>query len=288
MSFLAAVLVMAAWPVREVERPIVVFPGMTEIEVGLAGTSAARWFDEDSRTRVLPPGSTTSAAAVGVGARYGLFQGLEVSVALPWIARLDPEGSEPVSGSGRAELGARYELPWPGVTWTETGEQIAPPFRIAGEIRAVLPSTARRLRTDEAGVVHKDHLAVAGALQVKHHVGELTAAHATAGFVAPFANAEDREAERDPPSTLFLAAGSTFQPSDRIWADLSAAFTRTNRDRIAGGVVPRSDQFLVELRPAAGVTVLRNLDVSVHAGLPLAGKNTPQSFTIGTGARFRF
>lgn len=261
---------------------------MTEIEGELAGATASRWYDADSRRRSLPPGSVSSATSATIAGRYGLFQGLEVTVALPWIARLDPEGGRPVSGVSRAELGARYELPWPGTTWTETGEQVPPRFRLSVDVAAVLPSTARRLRTDDAGVVHKDHLAVAAALRAKHHVSDAIAVHGRAGFVAPFANAEDREAERDPPTTFEVSAGATYQASDHVWGDLGAAFVRTNRDRIAGGVVPRSDQFRVEVRPALGVAITRDVDLGLRLALPIAGKNTPQSFSIASEARVRF
>ena len=281
-------LVLMQWPIQEVARPLVAEPGMSEVEVAVAAASASRWYDADSRTRAMPPGSASSAATAEIAGRYGLFQGLEVSVALPWIARLDPAGGDPVSGAGRAELGARYELPWPGTTWTETGERIPPPFRVSGDVAVVLPSTARRLRTDDAGVVHKDHLAAAGAVRVKHHVSDHAAAHAFAGFIAPFANAEDREAERDPPSSFTLSAGSTYQATARLWADVTASFTRTNRDRVAGGVVPRTDQFLVRLEPAAGLAIARNVDVAIRLAVPLAGKNTPQSFTLSSEARVRF
>ncbi len=287
MSF-AAVLLLLSWPIREVERPLVIPPGVAEVEGEVAAASSSGWYDADSRRRALPDGSASSAATAAVSGRYGLFQGLEVGVRVPWIARLDTAGGDPVSGSGRAELGARYELPWPGTTWTETGEQIPPPFRVAAEAAVVLPSTARRLRTDELGVVHKDHLAIAAAIHAKHHASDATAPHASLGFVAPFANEEDRAADRDPPSSLFLSAGSTFQPSDRIWADLTATFARTNRDRVAGGAVPRTDQFLVELNPAVGLNLERNVDVALRAGIPLAGKNTPQSFSITSEARIRF
>ena len=159
---------------------------------------------------------------------------------------------------------------------------------VAGELSTVLPTTARRLRTDPGGVVHPDHLAIGGTLYVKQVLLDSTAAHGSVGFVYPFANADDDRAKRDPPSTFAVTAGSTFQISERIYADATAAFTRTNRDRVSGGIVPRTDQYRVEVRPTAGIQIDPRFDLAGSASIPVAGKNTPQSYGVNAQLRFRF
>ena len=115
-----------------------------------------------------------------------------------------------------------------------------------------------------------------------------TAAWGSAEIVFPFANEDDDLAERDPPATFRFAAGSIFQIDDRFHASAGASFTRTNRDRIAGGIVPRSDQFRIDLMPEVGVALHRQIDVAVGAALPVSGKNTPQSYLATATARVRF
>lgn len=273
---LLALAMLADYPAREVERPLVVPPGMSEVAGTLEYRDADRFYDPDSRIRRLPGDASSSAALARAHGRYGLFQNLEVRVAAPWTVRLDPAGGDAVSGLGRLSLGARYELrPRPGSF-------------VAGELDAVLPSTARRLRTDPDGTVFRDHLAIAGALHTKHSFLDASAAHASLGFIFPFANADDQDADRDPPATLFVEAGSTFQVGLHLWADATAAFTRTNREEVAGGTVPRSDQFRVDLKPSAGIHVTAAADVSLHGSIPVAGKNTPQTWGAAMQLRFRF
>lgn len=261
---------------REVDRSLVLPPGVAEAAIEGEYTLAARYFDRDAATRALPAGAAARAATATIRGRYGLFRSLEVFAEGPWIVRLDPEGDRAVSGAGRAAIGARYQLSPKPITF------------LAADLAAVLPTTAPRLRTGADGTIHRDHLAVAGTLHLKQRLFASGAAHASAGFVAPFANADDEDAGRDPPSSFFVVAGSTFQLSDRWWADASGRFTRTNRDRVAGGVVPRSDQFLAELRPTLGANLRRDADLEVTTSLPVAGKNTPQSFGVTATVRIRF
>lgn len=275
-SVVFALVLFLDFPAREVDRPLVVSPGMSELNGGFEYRDAGRFYDEDSRLRRLPGDASTSAALATAHGRYGLFRNLEVRASVPWTVRLDRAGGSTVSGLGRMSLGARYQM------------QPAPASFVAGEVAMVLPSTARRLRTAPDGTVQRDRLAIAGALHAKHVLLDASAAHASLGFVFPFANADDQEADRDPPATLFVEAGSTFQVGHRLWADASAAFTRTGREDVGGTVVPRSDQFEVALKPSAGIHVTRAADVSLHGSIPVAGRNTPQTFGAALQLRFRF
>lgn len=249
---------------------------MSEVGGVFVYRDADRFYDSGSRLRPLPGDASTSALLATAHGRYGLFQNLEVRVAAPWTVRLDRAGGSPVSGLGRLELGARYEI------------RPKPIAFVAGEVALVLPSTARRLRTGPDGSVRRDHLAVAGALFAKYTVLDASAAHVSLGFVFPFANADDQQADRDPPASLFVEAGSSFQVGGHVWADGSARFTRTHRDEVAGGAVPRTDQFEVALKPSAGVHVTRAADVSLHGSIPVAGRNTPQTWGAALRLRFRF
>ena len=267
----------ADYPDREVDRPIVLPPGLSEIGAGAGYARAARAYDDGSRAHPLPSGGVESAILASAFARYGVFQGLEVWAVAPYIVRLQEAGADrPVSGTGRGELGARYEIHPRPLTYAS----------VSGGL--VLPSTARRLRTDPDGTLHRDHLAVSGAASFKHVLLDQTAAWGSASIEFPFANEDDDAEDRDPPATMRFAAGSTFQLEHRIWASIGGSLTRTNRDRIAGEVVPSSDQFRVDLLPAIGVHLHRQLDATISAAVPVAGKNVPQAYLAGGSLRVRF
>ena len=266
----------AEYPDREVDRPLLIAPGLSEVTVSAEYAAARRFFDEDGRETDLPEGAARSAITATALARYGVFQGLEVFASAPWLVRLQSEGRDDLSGSGRAALGAGYEV------------SPQPFLFLAARGALVLPSTARRLRTDDAGVVHHDHLAVAGAIHYKQALLDSSATHGSFEIVFPFANAEDQEIRRDPPSTLRFTAGSTFQVQQNLFVDAAASFTRTNRDRIAGGIVPRSDQFRADVRPSVGLHVLPQGDLLVTLVLPVAGRNTPRAASAIAAARLRF
>lgn len=267
----------AEYPDREVDRPIVIAPGLSELSAGGLYARATRGFDETARTRALPAGGVESAATATVSGRYGVFQGLEVFVLAPYVVRLQESGSDRVlSGIGRAALGARYEISPRPLTFAS----------VSGGL--VLPSTARRLRTDPDGTLHRDHLAVSGAASFKQVLLDHSAAFGVAEVEFPFANEEDDDADRDPPATLRFSAGSIFQLESRVWVSAGASLTRTNRDRIAGEIVPESDQFRVDLLPALGVHLHRQIDATASAAIPVAGKNVPQSYFAGGAVRVRF
>lgn len=266
----------AEYPDREVDRPIVLPPGMSEVSAAGEYARATRGFDSDARTGALPEGGLESAATATALARYGVFQGIEVWVRAPYVLRLGAKDERPLSGTGRAAFGARYEVSPRPLTY----------IAAAGGI--VLPSTARALRTDPDGTLHRDHLAVSGSLAFKQVLLDQTAAWGFGEIVFPFANEDDDAAQRDPPATFRFAAGSLFQIDDRFHASAGASFTRTNRDRIAGGIVPRSDQFRVDLLPELGVQILPQVDFAIGAALPVSGKNTPQSYFVTGTARVRF
>lgn len=267
----------AEYPDREVDRPIVLPPGLSEVSAAGEYARATRGFDEGARTHALSDGGIESAATATALARYGVFQGLEVWVRAPYVVSLGVRGDErPLSGTGRAAFGARYELSPRPLTY----------LAAAGGI--VLPSTAPALRTDPDGTLHRDHLAVSGTLSFKQVLLDATAAWGVAEIVFPFANEDDDLGQRDPPATFRLAAGSIVQIDDRFHASAGASYTRTNRDRIAGGVVPRSDQFRVDLLPEVGVLLHPQVDVAAGAALPVSGKNTPQSYLFTATARVRF
>lgn len=266
----------ADWPAREVDRPLVLDAGTTELSLAGDVARAAHVFDEDSRARGLPDGGELTAATVTVAGRYALFQGAEVWFHAPYVARLEAPGTEPVSGSGRASFGARYEVKPSPLTF------------VAATAGIVLPSTSRRLRTAPDGTLVRDHLAVRGAAAFKQVLLDATAAWGTVEIVFPFANEDDDEAERDPPATYRVSAGSTFQIDSRFFVEAGAAFTRTNRDRIAGAVVAGSDQYRVELEPVAGAHLHERADARAWLSIPVAGKNTPQSWIAGGELRVRF
>ena len=267
---------LADYPDREVDRPLVVEPGMSEAALTGEWARASRIYDGDARSRALPEGAAQSAVTAMVAGRYGLFRGLEVWFRAPYVVRLGTRGEDPVSGTGRGAFGARYQI------------QPQPMTFAAVTAGVVLPSTARKLRTAPDGTVFRDHLAVEGAAAFKQVLLDSTAAYGLAGIVFPFANEDDDEAERDPPATFRLAAGSIFQVHDRFYADAGVSYTRTNRDVVSGGIVPRSDQYRVDLRPAAGYQPLPRLDLRAAAALPVAGKNTPQSIEVTGEVRWRF
>lgn len=281
LAIAAAVLVAATahadYPDREVDRPIVLPPGLSEAGASGEYARATRGFDADARTRALGDGGIESAVTTTALARYGVFQGLEVWVRAPYVLRLGVRGDDrPLSGTGRAAFGARYERSPRPLTY------------VAASAGIVLPSTSRALRTHPDGTLHRDHLAVSGAASFKQVLLDQTAAWGSAEIVFPFANEDDDLAERDPPATFRFAAGSLFQIDDRFHASAGASFTRTNRDRIAGGIVPRSDQFRIDLLPEVGVALHRQIDVAIGAALPVSGKNTPQSYLATATARVRF
>lgn len=276
-ALLSALPAWAEYPDREVDRPLVLAPGMTEVFLAGEYARAMRAFDADARTHALPPGATESAVTATAFSRYGVFQGLEVWVTAPYIVRLQTANAErPLSGTGRAAFGARYEISPRPLTF------------VAGSGGVVLPSTARRLRTDPDGTLRRDHLAVSGSLAFKQVLLDATAAWGSAEIVFPFANEDDDRAERDPPATFRFAAGSIFQVDDRFFANAGASFTRTNRDRVSGAVIPKSDQFRVDLLPTIGMHVNRQVDLSAAAALPVAGKDTPQSYLFTGTIRARF
>lgn len=276
-AMFATISARAEYPDREVDRPIVLPPGLTEASIAVEYARATRAFDESARTHALPAGGTESAATATAASRYGVFQGLEVWVTAPYIVRLQTADAErPLSGTGRASFGARYEVSPRPLTF------------VAASGGIVLPSTAQRLRRDADGTLYRDHLAVSGSLAFKQVLLDATAAWGSAELVFPFANEDDDLAGRDPPATFRFAAGSIFQVDDRFFANVGASFTRTNRDRVSGGVVPRTDQFCVDLLPAAGMHVHRQVDVGFSAALPVAGKNTAQSYLFTGTIRARF
>lgn len=265
------------YPLREVDRPLVLIPGLAEFEARAGYADVPGNYDAEGRVARLGAGSVTSAAELEVAGRYGLFRAFEISFRAPWTASLATKAGTTQSGSGRARL---------GVAWTPPSTPGGADIALEGAL--VLPTTARVLRTDAAGVVHHDRLALAGSAGAKYRVAPDGAAHALAGFVFPFANADDRAADRNPPATFFVVAGSLFQLTDQLHADAAAGFTRTNRDRVAGGIVPRSDQFRVDLEPAIGFAPTRWYDLGLRASIPVAGKNTPQAFDLQATARARF
>ena len=83
-------------------------------------------------------------------------------------------------------------------------------------------------------------------------------------------------------------AGVILQASDRLWLDAAGSFTRTAENRINGGAVPSSDQYLLALTPTAGFSPTRWYDFALTATVPLAGKNTPQAFELDGRLRARF
>lgn len=267
-----------AFPQEEVARPVLAPAGLTETRLDATWVFAPTTWNADARTAPASDGAVTSAVLLSVTGRYGLFRALEINVRAPWTLDLHTKGGTGQDGgSGRLRLGLGWNPPW-----------TAPGTDVALESGLVLPTTSHALRTDEAGVVHRDHLAVDGVIRAKYRLTDDSAAHAEGGLVFPFANADDRAADRSPPLTFFVSAGSTFQLDPRLWVDAAAGFTRTNRDRIAGGIVPRSDQFLVDVRPSVGVSPTRWYDLVLTGSLPLAGKNTPVAYQAGLELRARF
>ena len=267
----------ADFPIREVARPLVAPDGMTELQLEADELGAPRAYDASGNAVDPPDGSITRATSADLLARYGVFRGMEVRFELPWTVTARAAGeSRALYGSGRAQLGAGYEL------------DPAPRARLAGTAMLVLPTTAQRMRTDPTGTVAKDHLAVAGTIAFQERLGEGGAARVAFGGIHPFPNADDLLAARSPPSTLFGALSWTQQLDERFWARAAASATRTNRDRVAGGIVPRSDQYVVDAIASAGFDIdLRN-DVLVDAWAPLAGHNTPRAYGLGAGFRIRF
>ena len=267
-----------SFPIREADRPLVLVPGLAEFGVTAGYAKVPGDYDADARVVGVGPGSVTASWDTMLVGRYGLFRDFEIHVRAPWTLDLATKGSNrTLSGSGRAAL---------GVSWTPPDTGTSADLRLTGEL--LLPTTARALRTDPAGLVHHDHLGVSGALDGKIRIAEDAAAHAGASFVFPFANADDRTNDRNPPLSFSIGAGSLFQASERVWIDAAAGFVRTNRDRVSGGIVPRSDQFLVDLEPAIGISPTRWYDVALSSSIPVAGKNTAQAFALRLTARARF
>lgn len=266
----------AEYPEREVDRPLVLPPGTSEAVAIGEYERAVRAFDADARAARLPAGALQSSATAAIAARFGLFRAVEVWLAAPYIARLGAKGETPRSGTGRASVGGRYEVRPSPVTF------------VAASGGLVLPSTARRLRTGAGGAVRRDHLALSGGAAFKHVMLDATAAYGFAEIVFPFANEDDDAARRDPPATFRVGAGSLFQVEERLFTDFGVSFTRTNRDRSSGGVVPGSDRYRIDLRPALGVQLHPRLDARGSFEIPVAGKNTVQSFVARGEVRYRF
>lgn len=266
----------AEYPAREVDRPLVLDPGTSEVSLGADLARAAHVFDGDGRSRALPDGNVLTSLTFAIGGRYALFQGAEVWFRAPYVARVEAPGTEPVSGAGRVSFGARYELQPSPLTFVAAGGGL------------VLPSTARRLRTRPDGSLERDHLAVTAAASFKQVLRDATAAWGAAEIVFPFANEDDDEAERDPPATFRLSAGTTFQIDALFFADAGAAFSRTNRERIAGDVVRDTDRFRVSLEATAGMHVHASGDARATLSIPVGGKNAPQSWIAGGELRVRF
>lgn len=266
------------YPIRESDRPLVLVPGLAEFDLTAGFTKVPGAYDADARVAHTIAGGVTSSWDSTLVGRYGLFRDFEIHVRAPYTLALATKGSSTaISGSGRAAL---------GVSWTPPETGTSADLALGGAL--LLPTTARSLRTDPAGLVHHDHLAVAASLDGKIRVADDAAAHGGGSIVFPFANEDDRTNDRNPPASFSIGAGSTFQLSDRVWTDASAAFSRTNRDRVAGGIVPRSDQFLVDFEPSIGIAPTRWYDLRLSASIPLAGKNTSQAFALRLGARARF
>ncbi|HVO29411.1 MAG TPA: hypothetical protein VMV18_01690 [bacterium] len=266
------------FPSSEAARPLLATPGLTEIETQAAWVHAPDVYGADARIAAAPAGVITSAIGAEIAGRYGLFKSFEISFREPWTFALNTRAHEgATSGSGRARLGLSWTPPW-----TASGVDVA----IDGAL--VLPTTAHVFRTDATGAVHPDHLSVGGSLRAKYLLSDDDAAHVEGGFLFPFANSDDRAADRVPPASFFVSAGSIFQLGERAWVDAAAGVTRTNRERIATGIVPQSDQFLVDAHPAIGLSPTRWYDLILTASLPVAGKNTSQAYSVGAVVRARF